>query len=70
MFVQDQIDNARRRIKNIEENPRPEYMKTNKLRYEIELEEWLELDENWKAGKPFAMLTGVGGAGRLTRPLG
>ncbi len=67
MFIQEQIANARRRIKNIEENPRPEYMKCNKLLYEIELEEWLELEENWKAGKPFAMLSG---AGRLTRPLG
>jgi hypothetical protein len=71
MFIQEQIDNLKRRIKNIEENPRQQDMKCNKMRYEIELEEFLEIQENWKAGKPFSLLsTGPVGAGRLTRPLG
>ncbi|MBM2825529.1 MAG: hypothetical protein HW402_1193, partial [Dehalococcoidales bacterium] len=38
MFIDEQIQNLQRRIKSIEQNPRPEYMKSNKLMYEIQLE--------------------------------
>ncbi len=54
MFLQEQIEKLQRRLKNIEQNPRPEYLKCNKLRYEIELEFYLSTLEAWKAGKPFA----------------
>ena len=67
MFIDDQIANLTRRIKNIGDNPDPRYMKCNKLLYEVERDEWQEIKDNWQAGKPFAML---GNAGRLTGPLG
>ena len=67
MFIREQIQRLQRRIKRIEENPRPEYVKSNKLRYEIELEGYLHIEEAWKAGKPFAILQGVE---PLTEPLG
>ncbi|MBM2825771.1 MAG: Benzoyl-CoA reductase/2-hydroxyglutaryl-CoA dehydratase subunit, BcrC/BadD/HgdB [Dehalococcoidales bacterium] len=68
MFIEQQIQNLQRRIKNIEQNPRPEYLKSNKLLYEIELENMLHVKEAWQAGKPFAWLGHVGGA--LNRALG
>lgn len=67
MFLEEQIKNLQRRIKNIEQNPRPEFMKSNKLRYEIELDYYVSTMEAWKAGKPFAILEGVE---PLTQPLG
>ncbi len=67
MFIQEQINNLTRRIKNIEQNPRPEFMHSNKMRYEIELEQMISTMEAWKAGKPFAIL---GGFEQLTLPLG
>lgn len=67
MFIEDQIKNLQRRVRNIEQNPRPDYLQSNKLRYEIELEGYLSVWEAWKAGKPFAIL---GGVEPLTHPLG
>ncbi len=67
MFLDEQIANLSRRIKNIEANPRPDLMKSNKLRYEIELDSMLHAAEAWKAGKPFAIL---GGVEILNLPLG
>ena len=67
MFIQEQIDNLQRRIKNIEQNPRPEFLKSNKLRYEIELENYLHVMDAQKDGKPFAILRGLH---VLTQPLG
>ncbi len=67
MFLQEQIQKLQRRLKNIEQNPRPEYLKCNKLRYELELENYLSVEEAWKEGKPFACFDG---AEQLTQPLG
>ncbi len=66
-FLDSQIQNLQRRIKNIEENPRPEYLKSTKVRYEIELENYLDVVDAWKNGKPFAILRGFH---QLTHPLG
>ncbi len=60
MFIEEQIQNLQRRIKSIEQNPRPEYMKSNKLMYEIQLENFMYIMESWKAGKPFAVMEFVG----------
>ncbi|MBI4304065.1 MAG: 2-hydroxyacyl-CoA dehydratase [Chloroflexi bacterium] len=67
MFIQEQIENMQRRLKNIEQNPRPEYLRSNKLRYEIELEHYLRVQDAWKEGKPFAVLEGIE---VLTQPMG
>ncbi|MBM2825774.1 MAG: Benzoyl-CoA reductase/2-hydroxyglutaryl-CoA dehydratase subunit, BcrC/BadD/HgdB [Dehalococcoidales bacterium] len=56
MFIDEQIQNLQRRIKSIEQNPRPDYLKSNKLMYEIQLEDMLHVNEAWKAGKPFAQM--------------
>ncbi|MBI2856700.1 MAG: 2-hydroxyacyl-CoA dehydratase [Chloroflexi bacterium] len=66
-FVDEQIQNLQRRVKAIAENPRPEFLKANKLRYEIELENMLRVKEAWGQGRPFAVLRGIVA---LTRPLG
>ncbi|MFC1965489.1 2-hydroxyacyl-CoA dehydratase [Chloroflexota bacterium] len=67
MFLQEQIERLQRRIKNIEQNPRPDYLKSTKVRYEAELENYTSIVEAWRDGKPFAMLEGVE---ELTEPLG
>lgn len=67
MFLEEQVQNLRRRIKNIEQNPRPEYLKSNKLKYEIELEQCLHVIDAWKEGRPFACMYGVEA---LIQPLG
>ncbi len=67
MFLHEQIQSLKRRIKNIEENPRPEFLRSNKLRYELELESYLDIIEAWKEGKPFAILMNVE---QLAEPLG
>ncbi len=67
MFIEEQIQNLQRRIKNIKQNPRPDYLKSNKLMYELQLEDLLHTLESWKAGKPFAILNMVG---LLTEALG
>jgi hypothetical protein len=67
VFIDEQITNLTRRIKSIEANPRPEYLKSNKLRYELELDGMLAVQESWKAGKPFGILMACEG---LTHPLG
>ncbi|MBI2957868.1 MAG: 2-hydroxyacyl-CoA dehydratase [Chloroflexi bacterium] len=68
MFLQDQIEKSCRRLKNIEENPRPEFLQSNKIRYELEMEHAMHTLEAWKAGKPFAVFEL--GAHQLARPLG
>ncbi|MFC1989957.1 2-hydroxyacyl-CoA dehydratase [Chloroflexota bacterium] len=67
MFLQEQIEKLQRRIKNIEQNPRPDYLKSTKIRYEVELEHYISIVEAWREGKPFAVLAEVN---ELTRPLG
>ena len=67
MFLHEQIQNLQRRIKNIEENPRPEYLMSNKLRYEIDMEYYISILEDWKAGKPFAVMEGLE---QIARPMG
>lgn len=67
MFIEEQIQKLQRRVKSIEQNPRPEFMHSNKLRYVIELEQYESTLEAWMEGKPFAILAG---AEQLTLPLG
>lgn len=67
MFIDEQIMNLQRRIKTIEDNPRAEFLKCNKLRYEVELEYFLWVMDAWKEGKPFAILRNME---QLTQPLG
>lgn len=67
MFLQEQIANLQRRLRNIETNPLPQYLKCNKLRYEMELERYQHSVDAWKAGKPFAILEG---AELMSIPLG
>jgi len=67
VFIDEQVKNLQRRLKNIEDNPRPDLMQSNKLLYEIELEGYLAVQEGWKAGKPFGIL---GGIEPLTHPMG
>ncbi|MBI4303038.1 MAG: 2-hydroxyacyl-CoA dehydratase [Chloroflexi bacterium] len=67
MFLQEQIQNLQRRLKNIAENPRPEYLQSTRLRYEVELENYLAVIESWKNGKPFAILEGME---QLISPMG
>ncbi len=66
-FIQEQISNLTRRIKNIEQNPRPGYLKSTKVRYEVELENFLHVMDSWKEGQPFAILEGTE---QLIKPLG
>ena len=58
MFIDEQIQNLQRRLRNIEQNPRADYLKSNKLMYEVQLENMLHINEAWKEGKPFAVLRG------------
>jgi len=67
MFLQEQIEKLQRRIRHIEQNPRPEYLRSNKLRYQLELEEYVSIMEAWKDGRPFAVLDGME---QLAIPLG
>ncbi len=46
MFVQNQISKLSKRLRDIEEHPSPNYLKCNKLMYEMKLEEWLEVEED------------------------
>lgn len=59
MFLQDEIKRLQRRLKSIDEHPRPEYLKSNRLRYEVELENFEAVLEGWRDGKPFALLPNV-----------
>ncbi|MBI2957487.1 MAG: 2-hydroxyacyl-CoA dehydratase [Chloroflexi bacterium] len=55
MFLDEQVQKLQRRVRNIEQNPRPEFLKCTKLRYQLELERYLHVLEAWKQGKPFAV---------------
>jgi hypothetical protein len=59
-YFDKEITNLQRRIKNIEERPDPRYMKSNKLRYELELEQLLDMVEAMKENKPFVELYELG----------
>ena len=52
-FYEEQVIKIGRRIKRVEENPDPTRLKTNKLRYELQLERAKEHLEAWQQGKPF-----------------
>ena len=68
-FYEEYIIKLERRIKRIEEDPDPTKLKSNKIRYQIELELTKERLEGWRQGKPFS----YGGgrmAGILTRVIG
>ncbi|MFC1532634.1 2-hydroxyacyl-CoA dehydratase [Thermodesulfobacteriota bacterium] len=68
-FYETYIKKLEGRIKRIEENPDPTKLKSNKLRYEIELELAKEQLEGWRLGKPFSD-GGSMTAGILTRAMG
>jgi hypothetical protein len=55
MFLEDRIERLRKRIKRIEENPRPEYLSSNKMLYEMQLDDEVAQLEAWKNDKPFAL---------------
>ncbi|MBI4304107.1 MAG: 2-hydroxyacyl-CoA dehydratase [Chloroflexi bacterium] len=67
MFIDEQIEKLARRLKNIERNPSPGFLKCNKIRYEVELEHFLHVREAWREGKPFAILENIE---QLVQPLG
>ncbi|MBI2857908.1 MAG: 2-hydroxyacyl-CoA dehydratase [Chloroflexi bacterium] len=66
-YIEERIENLQRRVKQIAENPRPEFLRANRLRYEIELEAMLHVREAWKEGRPFAILRTIFS---LTKALG
>lgn len=66
-YFDKEIANLRRRIKNIEDNPDPRYMKSNKLRYELELEHLVDMVDAMKENKPFAEFYEIG---QMYSPLG
>ncbi len=68
-FYESQIIKLQKRIKTIEENPDATKLKSNKLRYEVQLEGVKEQLEGWRQGKPFSN-GGDGMAGMLTRAMG
>ncbi|MFC1920518.1 2-hydroxyacyl-CoA dehydratase [Chloroflexota bacterium] len=68
-FYEEQIIKLQRRIKKIDENPDPTKPKSNKIRYQIELEFAKEQLEGWRQGRPFSD-GGSGGAGTLTAAMG
>ena len=51
-FYEAEIIRLQNRIKRIEEDPDPTKLKSNKIRYELELEEMKEKFEAWQQGKP------------------
>ncbi|MFC1900345.1 2-hydroxyacyl-CoA dehydratase [Chloroflexota bacterium] len=53
-FYEEYIMKLEKRIKRIEENPDPAKLESNKIRYEIELENVKEQLEGWQQGKPFS----------------
>ncbi|MBN2059230.1 MAG: 2-hydroxyacyl-CoA dehydratase, partial [Deltaproteobacteria bacterium] len=59
-----------KRIKKIEENPDPTKLKSNKIRYEIQLEETREQLDAWKEGRPFSDAGGGFMAGPLAKAMG
>jgi benzoyl-CoA reductase/2-hydroxyglutaryl-CoA dehydratase subunit BcrC/BadD/HgdB len=68
-FYEEQIIKLERRIKKIEENPDPTKPKSNKIRYQRELEFAKEQLEGWRQGRPFSD-GGSGLAGTLTAAMG
>jgi benzoyl-CoA reductase/2-hydroxyglutaryl-CoA dehydratase subunit BcrC/BadD/HgdB len=68
-FYEEQIIKLENRIKKIEENPDPTKPKSNKIRYQLELEFAKGQLEGWRQGKPFS--DGASGmAGYLTAAMG
>ncbi len=68
-FYEDQVIKLERRIKRIEENPDPSKPKSNKIRYQADLELAKEQLEGWRQGKPFSD-GGSASMGLLTRAMG
>jgi benzoyl-CoA reductase/2-hydroxyglutaryl-CoA dehydratase subunit BcrC/BadD/HgdB len=68
-FYESYVIKLQNRIKKIDENPDPTKLRSNRIRYEIELEMAKDQLEGWKQGKPFS----DGGslqAGILVRAMG
>ncbi len=65
-FFEREIAKYERRVKKIEANPDPNLLASNKLLYEI----WVDYRKDelaaWQAGKPFAVLDGLGAERILT----
>ncbi|MBM2824618.1 MAG: 2-hydroxyacyl-CoA dehydratase [Dehalococcoidales bacterium] len=59
-YFEKEIANLKRRIKNIEERPDPRYMKTTKLRYELEVEHLVDMVEAMQDNKPFGEFYEIG----------
>jgi benzoyl-CoA reductase/2-hydroxyglutaryl-CoA dehydratase subunit BcrC/BadD/HgdB len=53
-FYEEYIIKLQNRIKRIEENPDPSKLKSNKIRYELEIETVKEQLEGWRQGRPFS----------------
>jgi benzoyl-CoA reductase/2-hydroxyglutaryl-CoA dehydratase subunit BcrC/BadD/HgdB len=68
-FYEYYIERLQKRIKKIEENPDPTKLKSNKIRYEIQLELAREQLEAWREGRPFSEGGGFM-AGTLVRSMG
>ena len=68
-FYEEYMIKLQKRIKRIEENPDPAKLKSNKIRYQIELETVKEQLEGWRQGKPFSD-GGSATASNLTRAMG
>ena len=68
-FYEEQIIKLENRIKKIDENPDPTKPKSNKIRYQLELEFAKEQLKGWREGRPFS--DGASGmAGYLTAAMG
>jgi benzoyl-CoA reductase/2-hydroxyglutaryl-CoA dehydratase subunit BcrC/BadD/HgdB len=68
-YYETEVIKLQKRIKRIEENPDQTKLQSNKLRYELQLEQSMEQLEAWKSGKPFSDGGGFT-AGTLARAMG
>jgi benzoyl-CoA reductase/2-hydroxyglutaryl-CoA dehydratase subunit BcrC/BadD/HgdB len=68
-YYEAQIIKLQKRIKRIEQNPDQTKLTSNKLRYQLQLEEAQDQLEAWKSGKPFSDGGGFT-AGTLARAMG
>ena len=65
-FFEREIAKYERRVKKIEANPDPNLLASNKLLYEMWIHHRKDELAAWKAGKPFAVLDGLGAERILT----
>jgi hypothetical protein len=60
------IERSARRLKAVNENPDPSKLRSNRLAYELEYNEFCAMRDAWRQGKPFSMGLGA----NLSRALG